>query len=398
MSQTDADAARIELESGGSKDPFKRLVSGEVLSSLGLYLLASEQFSEADKLANNYVLERFKLTFESNPFIAPLLFHYLQDKYPKDPAVLFFAARKHLQAQNSVIKQREQAIATARSELSMAIAQKNPWPGTHAYLAMMEYNDGKLDRALELCQQELSRNPDNSLAKKVRILTRCRQGKRPDEMIPELEDVLSDSARDAELNLLLGRAYIYKHEYNKATLPSILGLFNQHDRATLNEARAQVFDLIKKADRKQLLAAINRVSFDYSDPGTQGRGFRSTVMRMRLADLFALCSDKDEACSQLKTAMSMHRHFLAPAAYRLGCELMRMHKYVEALAYLNLACNQGSNPVDSQKYRVTRDRLLSILSNYRRNISMQMKTRFDNDLANSINQLIILQSSRHPLE
>jgi len=376
------DSVNAEL-AGSPADPFKRLVAGQVLADLGLYQMAAEQYAQADKLQPDYVLREFKRTFEANHFSPPLLFLYLQDKYPDDPALLLYAARRNLQALTYSQKEKEQAMSNALKELARARALPNPWPGTYSLLAMIEYNSGHLEKAISYTDMELKKNPDEPLARKVKILAFCKQGKRPVELIDAIASALKIAPRDDELNLLLARALVAKHDYNNAIKPALLGLFDQHDPATLNESRSLVFELIKKADREQFNRIVNEISYGLSDPGSNGRGFRSTVMRMRLADLYVLADERKLALKELEAALRMHPHFRAAVAFRIGKELAAMHRYFEAFPYFDMACHLNQNGIDQQMYLAMRTRIARVGLNSQRDLALRIKTMFDRNLPGS---------------
>lgn len=357
----------------GARDPFARLVAGEVLAGIGLYALADEQFAAADALSKDYVLSEFKRTFENNNYNPPLLCLYLQEKYPDDPAVLLYKARRNLQALTFSPEDKRKALATARDELARAIRLKAPWPGTFALLAMVEYNDGNRDLALKYTDLELKQNPDEPLARKVRVLSFWHSGKRPADLIDEISLALKISPNDDEMNLLLGRAYLDKEDYKCAMRPALLGLLLQHDPVTHKEARSQVFELIRKANRDELLKAVGEISYSFSEPGTRGRGFRATLMRMRLADLFVLAGDRVEACWQLEAALRMHPHFRAAVAFRIGKELAGLHRYKEAVPYLEMACRLNQNTRDKDNYEAMCARITRVALNADRDLALKIK-------------------------
>lgn len=358
---------------------FKRLVAGEVLASQGFYGLAAEQFAAADKLKPDYVLGQFKALFAENRFLPALYFTYLQEKYPEDPALLFYAARRNLSALSYSREANEQAMATARKELNMAIKLKNPYPGTFATLAMMDYNQGKIDSAMELIEKELKLNPDQPMALRVRALALTRQGKRPSDILPEIKAALRVAPMDPEMNLLMGRACLFTKNYKEALRPALLGLFWQHDPLTLGESKAQVYELLSTVPRQELLDEINRISLELSDPETHGRGFRSTLLRMRLAELFAIHDEKEEALKQLETALRMHPHFRAAVAFRIGQVLVSMHRYFEAFPYLEMACHLNQSQTDADKYNRFRTRIARVGLNSQRDLALKIKMMFSKD-------------------
>jgi tetratricopeptide (TPR) repeat protein len=385
--KADADAVSAEL-AGDQSNYFKRFVAGEVLASLGLYGLANEQFAAADKLQKDYVLSNFKSTVDSNHYVPALLFTYLLDKYPQDPAVLYFVARHNMEAPVFSRTKKEQVLSNARKQLKVASSLPKPWPGTLSTLAMLEYNEGaeltgqakeeRLDAAIKYCERELQLYPENALAQKIKILALCRKGVQPWEMLQLLQQALKVSPRDAGLNLLLGKACIYKGNYKSAMTPALTGLFESQDAMALSEAREEVYLLIRKVNRVELLSAVDEISQALSEPGSRGRDFMSTLMRMRLADLFSMAGDRREACKQLSLAYQMHPHFKAAVAFKLGYELAMMHEYYMAYPYVDLACRltRNKNSSDYVKYSSFRSRIARIGVNSSRDIALKLKTMF----------------------
>lgn len=388
LKASDSDISLLTNEvSKNPGDPMTRLTAGEALASKGYYGLANDQFSAADKSKTDFVLSEFKKVFETDQFSSALMFLYLQDKYPRDPAVLFYAARKNLAAITFSQESKEKALSNARKELSEAVNTANPWPGTYATLAMIEYNNNNIPRALSLVNQELKRNPREPLALRLNALALVRTGKKPEEVVDGISRALTVAPMDDQMNLLLGRVYIGNKDYNRAILPALLGLYWQHDPQTLSEAKQQVYELMDHADRHLLLAAINNLSFKLSEPGTNGGGFRSTLFRIRVADLFSIRGDRKAACAQLAAAYAMHPHFHSAIAFKLGQELASMHLYAESLQFLNEAVEYNTQQQDDKKYRVFRDRIADVNANASRNLALKLKKAFDEPVVKQLDKL-----------
>lgn len=376
------DLSTIEIElAANQSDPFSRMVAGEVLCKLGFYGLGAEQYSAADQIQPDYVLNQFKKLFEHNPFVPALMFLYLQDKYPRDPAVLLYAARRNLSAPTFDRGEQLKAVTTARKELNLAAALPQPWPGTLALLAMMEFNDGKFDSAMQYADKELSKNPNETLAGKIKILVLDRLGRqRPggfhnEQLIEMIQKALKDNPSDDELNLMLSRAYFSHADYQKALKPALTGLLQQHDPNTYHDARAQVFELMKKVDETEFLLALNQVCLQYSDLGSgfNGRGFKPAMLRMRVGELFSMAGKHEEACVQFKEAKFMSRRVAAAAAYHLGKELAFMHRYADALEPLDLACRLNANPDNTAKYNALNRRIREVYVNSDRDFALKLK-------------------------
>jgi hypothetical protein len=381
----DLNVIETELASNQS-DPFTRMVAGEVLCGLGYYALGADQYSAADSLKPDYVLVEFKKLFELNAFVPALLFLYLQDKYPKDPAVLLYAARRNLSAPTFDRGEQIKAVTTARKELDMAAALPQPWPGTHALIAMMEFNDKKLDSAIRYADLELAKNPNEPLAEKVKIMALDRLGtQRPgfqnDNLTQMLEKALSKNPNDDVLNLMLGRAYSSAGNYKKALVPALTGLLQQHDPNTLHDGRAQVFELMKKLNETEFLVALNQVCLKYADPGSglNGRGFKPAMLRIRVAELFSMSGKHEEALVQYKEAQYMSRRVAASAAYHLGKEQAFLHRYQDAMESLDLACRLNANPENTVKYEATTQRIKEVYANSGRNLALKLKASFSDN-------------------
>jgi hypothetical protein len=149
-------------------------------------------------------------------------------------------------------------------------------------------------------------------------------------------------------------------------VPALIGLREEQDRLALSEARDEVYQLILKVKRADLLLAIEKVCGRSKDK-------RATSMRLRLADLFALSGDRKEACRQLITAMSMSPNLRAAVAFKLGYQLAMMHEYFGAYPYIDLACKLTQNPNDAEKYRAFRRRIARIGLNSPRDIALWLK-------------------------
>lgn len=376
----------VEAEvQANQNDPFMRMVAGEVLSSLGYYGLGADQYSAADKMKPDFVLNEFKKIFENNAFVPALMFLYLQDKYPKDPAVLLYAARRNLFAPVFDRKEQEKAVATARKELEMAIALPQPWPGTFAQLATMEFNEGKLDLAIKYADSELALHPGESLAEKIKIMALDRVGRqnpgfRNEQLIEMLEKTLRNRSDDGELNLMLGRAYIAADNPRKALMPALTGLLQARDGNTLNDGRAQVYELMKKIDETDFLQALNQVCLRYADPasGINGRGFKPALLRIRVGELFSTCNKHEEACVQFKEAQYMSRRVAAAASFHLGKEQAHLHRYQEAMESLDLACRLNTNTDNTIKYEATAQRVREVYANSDRNLALKLKASISN--------------------
>lgn len=388
LKATDSDINFLSTElSKNPADPFTCLTAGEALASKGLYGLANDQYAAADKSSADFVLNQFKKIFAHDQFSSALMFLYLQDKYPRDPAVLFYAARKNLAAITFSRESKQKALSNARKELSEAIQTSDPYPGTFATLAMLEYNEGKIGSALSLVNQELKRNPKEPLALRINALALVKTGRKQSEVVEGITRALQESPMDDEMNLLLGRVYLGAKQYDKAIVPSLLGLYWQHDAQTLSEAKHQVYDLMEYADKRVLQAAINDLSFKLSEPGTNGGGFRSTLFRIRLADLFSIRGNRKNACAQLAAAYAMHPHFHSAVAFKLGQELAAMHLYGESLQFLNEAVQYNTVQQDEKKYRVFRDRIAAVNANSSRDLALQLKKSFDEPIVKQLDKL-----------
>ncbi|MBX9690448.1 MAG: hypothetical protein K2X27_27280 [Candidatus Obscuribacterales bacterium] len=359
---------------------YNRMLLGEVFASLGLYALADEQFSAAEKIQKNLVLNQFKRVFEFNYHLPLLLCAYVEAKYPDDPAVILFQARRDIAVPQSRREERAESISRARANLAKAAQMQEPWPGTLSLLAMLDYNEArmegrlsKLNSAIELADQELKLHPKEAMALKVKILTLNLKGERPSGLIPLLQQALQVSPRDDAMNILLAKALIEKKNYKDALYPALLGLFAQKDAASLSDARSVNFELIKKLPREDFTETINAVLSQYADRGVRSRGFRATLMRIRLADLFALAGDDQEACRQLEYAVRMHPFFRSSVAYDLACRYLKQHQYNLADVYLEMACHLGKNDADSNKYRLLKERVERVITNKKRDIALRVK-------------------------
>lgn len=370
LTSSDLDAVNEDLAKD-KLNPLKLVAAGEALAHLGFFTLAADQYAAADKIKPDYVLNEFKKVFENNHFIPELYFQYLQAKYPRDPAVLLYAIRRNLQSPKYTKEQKSLAIATAKKELDMALSNPHPWPETYATLSMIEYNEGKLDLAIHHSEIELKDNPESIMAQKVRILSLRKKGYSYASLEKMLKTALKASAQDDDLNLFLGRAYILKGDYQAAVKPSLYGFFYQYDTNTLNEARDQVFDLIKNVNHKKIMEVLSDLVM--SEPGTDGKGFRATVMVMRIAELFSIAGYRDEACQLLTVAIKMNPRFKAAVAYKLGRELVLMHRYFDAYPYLQVASMLARNPEDKAKFEAMAMRVARVGLNSDRDIAGKIK-------------------------
>lgn len=371
---TNADVDFVNSELQADPDnAYKRMVAGEVLTSLGLFGLAKEQFSAADKLKKDFVLTQFKSNFESTPVVANLHFVYLQDIYPDDPAILYCAARRRISAGYFSKQKMQEETQIARDKLEKAAALKDPWPGTEALLATMEYQNGKVASALEHANRELDRNPGQPTATRVKVMALCQLGKKPEDLIELIKSGIKKTPYDPDLNLYLGRAYLDERKYNDAILPSMMGFCQQYDAASSAEGRRQAFELIQHANRDLLLAGIEAVVNRTQDPASDGRSFKPTLMKMRLGDLFISNGDEVEGCKQLLAALKMHPHFSAAIAYKLGREYANRHYNQRAYDFLQIACRLNKNEDDAIRYDALRRRLFAVAKNSQKDIALQLK-------------------------
>ncbi|MBX9725601.1 MAG: hypothetical protein K2X81_29660 [Candidatus Obscuribacterales bacterium] len=371
-SNLDVDFVNSELQADPD-NAYKRMVAGEVLTSLGLFGLAKEQFSTADKLKKDFVLSQFKSNFESTPVVANLHFVYLQDVYPDDPAILYCAARRRISAGYFSKQKMQEEMQIAKDKLVKAAALKDPWPGTEAMLATMDYQSGDVASALKHANRELERNPGQATATRVKVMALCQLNKKPEDLIDLIKSGIKKTPYDADLNLYLGRAYLDERKYNEAILPSMMGFCQQYDSASTAEGRRQAFELIKHANRDLLLAGISAVADRAQDPQSASGSFKPTLMRMRMGDLFISNGDDVDGVNQLLTALKMHPHFSAAIAFKLGKEYANKHYNQKAYDFLELACRLNKNEDDAIRYNALRRRLFKVAKNSDKDIALQLK-------------------------
>lgn len=373
-----ADLLLVEKEvSEHPGDPFNSLVAGESYASRGFHALAAEHFERADLLKKDYVLSHFKNGFESEIHIPPLLFSYLIEKSPADPALLYYLARRNLillpDLKESI---KAKALLTAKHALNKAISQTKPWPGTHAMLAMLYYNQGSFKKARLLVQQELQFNCKQPLALKLKVLLLQKQGLKIRDLSAEIKTALSVSDLDPELNLLMARSFFGQNDLASAEAYALKGMLAAHDRNTLNEARNQISKLAKNRNCDGLVQKTDLLLSDYLSRDSELKRARAALFRIRMAECFLYCKKPKELHSELKKAIELPSAYRAYAAFCLGRQLSYEHDYKNSLVYLDLACRLNRNPKEQRKYRAYRDRIHDVSRNLKRDLALKLKMLF----------------------
>lgn len=378
--KADLDAVTAELESDKS-NPSKRMVTGEAFAGLGFFNLAESQYAEADKLEKDYILKKFKSVVDKDQFVAALLFIYVEDKYPKDPALLYYAAQRNLNLVTYDKEQRKTAMNTARKELTMASALPEPWEGTLASLAVLNYNQASLmgagpeqnkllDEAIVSANRELARYPHQVLAQKVKIMALCRKGVKLGSLVGDLTEVLKSDPKDAAMNVLLARAFIYKEDYRSALKPALSSLYYERGPEVLSEAKDKVYTLMRKVNRAEFLNAVNEIA---GKPFTAESAYRSQMFRMRIGDLFTVSGNRLEACTQYREGLSLSPSLRAVIAYKIGYLHTLQHDYEDALIALNVACRWARTGGEKAKYEEFTRRVARVYLHQPRDIALNLK-------------------------
>lgn len=380
VQQHDADSINSELLKDRT-NPFKHFVAGEVMVSAGLYGLAETQFEEADRLQKDYVLTKFRQEFQKNWHIVSYVYKYVQNKYPNDPALLLYLARRHLAQLAQKGDPRQMSAQSIVEKLRLAAATAHPWPGTFALLSMLEYNEAltsadKSDResllklSIKHASDELKQDPDNPLALKVRLMSILKHGGNSDNLENVFLHVLKVLPKDPEVNVLLGRAYLDRKDYKSAIQPVLIGLLTEHDFFTRQDSLMQACELARKADPAELLASVNKL---LAEPGWSTE--KKILLSTRVADMLFVAGKPEKSLDLLDMALKDCPAVTRPLLdFKIGQELTLMHRYFEARTYLDKAYQSIQDPASAKKIICLRTRVALVRCNYHRDIALQIKT------------------------
>jgi hypothetical protein len=375
----DADSINTEL----LKDrlaPFKHLVAAEVMVSLGLYGLAEPEFEEADRLEKNYVQTKFHEELKANHNTVGYLYRYVEEKHPKDPALLFYLSRRHLAelARNSALS--PVSVQPIIEELRAAAGAKQPWAGTFALLAMLEYKEASntagesrgedlLRLAIKHANQELKQDPNNPLALKVRIMSALKCGASQSRLAEDCLQAVRLLPRDPEMNVLLSRVYLEKKDYKTAIQPLLIALLSENDSSIRNDLLRRAADLARRANVQEFSVSINRL---LADPVWEAE--KKPLLYLRVADLLALAGKPEAALTLLEQALLD----CPPASrslieFKTGQVLTSMNRFADAYPYLKRAAWYNPDPYFARKVMSFCSRVGQIKDNYHRDIALQLK-------------------------
>ena len=351
-----ADLAEINRLIGEARQAYSHFVTAEALGSVGLLVSAEENFAAADKLSPDYVLNKFHAYLKTGDRRITLVYPYVHDHYLKDSGVQFFTGLLNLKKGN---------VSDAVNQLEQAAKSSKPWPGAAGRLGMVEYNKGNLQTALNYVNAELIANPGDLMARRVRILTLCRMGYRPDQLESDIRAVLRMTPNDDQMNLLLAQALLHRERYQEAMHPLMLGWMESVSPLTVKYGKVRIQTLIKKLGKSAVINEADKVCQE-----RPLNDFRATLFRMRFGDLLESAGYGKDAIDQWNAAIGMNSFFKVPIAFKIGKQLMKQQRLPEALVLFDYAVRESPN---DENYVLARDRVAHMMRNSWRDYSLQIK-------------------------
>lgn len=332
------------------------LIAGELLANLGLQNFARSEFKAADKLSPGSFIEEYHRLLRQSPFCAVRIAFFGREDYPNDGAVLYDIARL-----NMVNNFRRSAIEI----LERASMLREPWPDTNGTLAKLYLDAGQPGKSMRAAETELKADPLNVRAQRVLLLAKWRLGTSLAELAPELKKLLQQHPDDPDLNLMQAQLSYDRHQFEDAVKPDLFALMQEDGGYTINIAKELFAKLSQKVPQQDLLCHVDAVAPDSS------QNLRRSLLRLRVAEVWAQAGKHNAASQQLARALKMHPYFVPMAYYRLGNEMCKMHN-LDAAAFCYKRALQGK-PGDPY-YQRAAQRSEQVSRNRKNDIAYQLKT------------------------
>jgi tetratricopeptide (TPR) repeat protein len=226
----------------------------------------------------------------------------------------------------------------ASEQLDIGLKQAPDHPRLLTLLADMERQAGHPEKALELADQILKRDPSADQARYYRALALL-DLRRPQDAVVDLERVAAGSSPQADVYSTLAQLYLQEHQPAKALAPLRRGIELVPDAAVLHLLLARVYRLTGSLDEADAELAL-------AEPSRSGAE-ASGLYQQQQADLLAERGLLRLAQQRLPDAEQALRQAIAlqpehgPAEHGLALVLLRQRQFAEASRHARRAAALG---------------------------------------------------------
>ena len=385
----DVEPINSEL-SKNPNDPFKHLVAAELLINLGMYDQAEEQFAAAERLKKGYVQAKYAEELRANHHTVRLITPYMQKKYPDDGALLFYKANLDFVGLREKHGEKNVSLKHVIEEFRVAAEAPNPWPGSLTMLASVEFFEAErlgqaaaresliaedtaeqkwemLRQALKHVNEALVRDPQDLIAKKIRIMVMAKGGIAPGQLEKALLEDLKSWPLNPDSNLLLGKIYMARKDYASATRPLLIALAGSSISPGLKRL---VLDLARNVDPMLISETSAKLVSELSWEKTD----RGSLYLLQVADILTLAGKQETALKLYTyTAQNCSPALQPLLQLRLGQVLTLLRRYDEACLCLDRALEASPDPDFFQKVTSIRERTVALRANAKQDIAAQLK-------------------------